>query len=129
MLDDGWHEWFATLIVFAEILVGLALILGALTGLAAFGGWFMNVNLMLAGAASTNQVMATMAAMLMISYAVAGHVGLDRWLLPRRGTPWGRRRRSPSSIGWRGSRFSSSTPPCRSASAPWRGKSSSPPTS
>ncbi len=95
MLDNGWHEWFGTLIVFAEILVGLALILGALTGLAAFGGWFMNVNFMLAGTAATNQVMATMAAMLMISYAVAGHAGLDRWLLPRLGTPWGAAQKIP----------------------------------
>src|SRR5436189_118397 len=44
MLDHGWYSWFAKLIAFGETLVGLALLVGALVGLAAFVGTFMNFN-------------------------------------------------------------------------------------
>ena len=54
MLDHEWYTWFAVLIAVGEVVVGIALIMGALTGLAAFGGAFMNFNFMLAGTASTN---------------------------------------------------------------------------
>jgi hypothetical protein len=39
-----------------ELLVGIGLIVGALTGIAAFFGVFMNMNLLLAGAVSINQI-------------------------------------------------------------------------
>src|SRR5690606_39445974 len=38
LLDGGHYTWFAPLVVWGEILVGLALILGAFTGIAAFFG-------------------------------------------------------------------------------------------
>jgi thiosulfate dehydrogenase [quinone] large subunit len=89
VLLAGNHEtWFSWLIMFGEIAVGVGLILGALTGVAAFFGAFMNMSFLLAGSASTNPIMFTLAVGLMLAWKVAGWYGLDRYLLPRLGTPW-----------------------------------------
>jgi len=88
MLDNGWYTWFAPLIAWGEVLIGIALILGALTGIAAFFGAFMNWNFIMAGSASTNGLLLTLAMVLVLAWKVAGWWGLDRWLLPRLGTPW-----------------------------------------
>jgi thiosulfate dehydrogenase (quinone) large subunit len=88
-LLNGHHEaWFAWLIVFGEIAVGLGLILGALTGIAAFFGALMNMSFLLAGSGSTNPILFTFAIGLILAWKVAGYYGLDRYLLPRLGTPW-----------------------------------------
>lgn len=42
----------------------------------------------LAGSASTNPVLFTLAIGLMLAWKVAGYYGVDRYLLPRLGTPW-----------------------------------------
>ena len=68
--------------------VGLGLLLGALTGFAAFFGCVMNMSFMLAGSASTNPVLFTLAIGLILGWKVAGYYGLDRWLLPVLGVPW-----------------------------------------
>ncbi|HTK05006.1 MAG TPA: DoxX family protein [Candidatus Eisenbacteria bacterium] len=88
LLDGGHHVWFAKLIAYGELVVGIALILGAFVGIAAFFGAFMNFNFMLAGSASTNPVLFLGAILLMLAWKTAGYWGLDRWLLRRLGTPW-----------------------------------------
>jgi thiosulfate dehydrogenase [quinone] large subunit len=90
MIDANAHTWFSQLIVWGEILVGVALILGAFTAIAAFGGAVMNFNFMLAGSASTNPVLFLAALILIFAWKTAGYIGLDHWLLPLIGTPWGR---------------------------------------
>ncbi len=88
-LLQGHHEaWFAWLITFGEIAIGIALLAGALTGIAAFFGAFMNMSFLLAGSASTNPVMFTLAIGLILAWRVAGYYGLDRYLLPAFGAPW-----------------------------------------
>lgn len=88
-LINGNHEgWFAVVITLGEIAVGLALIFGALTGIAAFFGALMNMSFLLAGSASSNPVLFTFAVGLILAWKVAGYYGLDRYLLPRLGTPW-----------------------------------------
>ena len=42
----------------------------------------------MAGSASTNPIMFTLAVGLMLAWKVAGYYGLDRYLLPLLGTPW-----------------------------------------
>ena len=69
----------------------MGLLFGALTGIAAFFGATMNMSFMLAGSASTNPILFTMAIGLMLAWKVAGYYGLDRYLLPRLGTPWSAR--------------------------------------
>ncbi len=88
LLNGGHYSWFAPLIVFGEIAVGLGLIFGILTGFAAFFGGFMNMSYLLAGTASTNPIMFALAVGVMMAWKVAGYYGVDRWLLPRLGTPW-----------------------------------------
>jgi thiosulfate dehydrogenase (quinone) large subunit len=88
-LINGHHEgWFAWAITLGEIAVGLGLIFGVLTGIAAFFGAFMNMSFLLAGSASTNPVLFTFAIGLMLAWKVAGYYGVDRYLLPLLGTPW-----------------------------------------
>ncbi len=93
LLNGGHYSWFAPLITYGEILVGIGLIVGALTGVAAFFGAFMNMSYLLAGSASTNPVLFTLAVGLILAWKVAGYYGLDRALLPALGTPW-----SPGSL-------------------------------
>lgn len=88
LLDGGHYTWFAKLVVYGEFFVGVLLILGAFVGIAAFFGAFMNFNFMLAGSASTNPVLFLGAVFLMLAWKTAGYWGLDRWLLPKLGTPW-----------------------------------------
>ena len=89
LLLDGNHEgWFSYLVVFGEIAVGIGLIIGMLTGVAAFFGALLNMSFLLAGSASTNPVLFTAAIGLMLAWRVAGWYGVDRWLLPMLGTPW-----------------------------------------
>jgi thiosulfate dehydrogenase [quinone] large subunit len=88
MLRHEWYTWFAKLIAVGEVLIGLGLIVGALVGIAAFLGTLMNFNFQLAGSASTNPVLFGLGVFLVLAWKVAGHWGLDRYLLPLLGTPW-----------------------------------------
>ncbi|MBE2199498.1 MAG: DoxX family protein [Anaerolinea sp.] len=88
LLEGGHYTWFAKLIVAGEVLIGIALILGAFVGIAAFLGAFMNWNFMMAGSASANPVLFTLSILLILAWKTAGWWGLDRWLLPKLGTPW-----------------------------------------
>ena len=56
LLATNSDVWFSKVIVFGEILVGLGLIFGALTGIAAVGGGLMNWSFLMAGTTSTYRV-------------------------------------------------------------------------
>lgn len=97
---QGWYAWFLErlvlpnakswgyLVTLGEVLVGIALILGIFTGIAAFFGGFMNMNYLLAGTVSINPILLALAATLVLAWRTAGWWGLDRWVLPALGTPW-----------------------------------------
>jgi thiosulfate dehydrogenase [quinone] large subunit len=88
LLEAGAYTWFAKLIAVGELVIGAALVLGAFTGIAAFGGGFLNWNFVMAGTASTNALLFAIATWLVLAWKTARWVGLDRWLLPLLGTPW-----------------------------------------
>ena len=88
MLDTGSYTWFSKLVVAGEILIGIGLVLGIFTGIAAFMGGFMNWNFMMAGSASVNPMLFALSVLLILAWKTAGWWGLDRWLLPLLGTPW-----------------------------------------
>jgi thiosulfate dehydrogenase [quinone] large subunit len=90
LININAESWFAWLVLLGEIAVGLGLIFGVLTGIAAFFGAMMNMAFLLAGSASTNPVLFTFQIGLMLAWKVAGYYGGDRYLLPRLGTPWRR---------------------------------------
>ena len=87
-MDSGSHPWFAKVIVFGELAVGLGLIVGALVGVAAFFGALMNMSFLMAGTVSTNPVLFFAAILLILAWKNAGYLGIDRYLLPMLGTPW-----------------------------------------
>ena len=78
LLNNDAYTWFAPLIAFGELAVGIAAFFGAL----------MNMSFLLAGSASTNPVLFTFAIGLILAWRVAGYYGVDRYLLPMLGTPW-----------------------------------------
>lgn len=90
MLDNEWYTWFGPLIAWGELLVGLGLILGAFTAIAAFFGSMMNFSFILAGSTSSNPVLIFLTGPILVAWRIAGHWGLDRWLLAAVGVP-GRR--------------------------------------
>ncbi len=84
----GQARTWSYIVIAGETLVGLGLILGAFTGIAAFFGMFMNLNYLLAGSVSLNPILLMISIFLVLAWKTAGWWGLDRWLLPALGTPW-----------------------------------------
>jgi thiosulfate dehydrogenase (quinone) large subunit len=99
MLDQHAYTWFAKLVTAGELVIGIALLLGAFTGIFAFLGGFMNWNFMMAGTSSINPLMFVFTILLILAWKTAGWIGLDRWLLPALGTPWrGEARYQPNAV-------------------------------
>ncbi len=88
LLENDMHGIFGKLIAYGEVAVGLGLIVGCLTGIAALFGVLMNMNYLLAGTASVNPVLAVIGLGVMVAWKTAGWWGLDRWVLPMVGAPW-----------------------------------------
>jgi thiosulfate dehydrogenase [quinone] large subunit len=97
LLETESYTWFAKLVVYGEVIVGVALILGAFVGITAFFGALMNWNFIMAGVASTNAVLFTLAILLMLAWKTAGYLGLDYFLLRYLGTPW--KSKTPEAMG------------------------------
>jgi thiosulfate dehydrogenase [quinone] large subunit len=76
------------MIAWGEVIVGIALLIGFLTGIAAFFGLFMNLNFLLAGTVSINPILFVLSLGLFMAWRVAGYFGADRYVLPLLGTPW-----------------------------------------
>lgn len=97
---QGWYVWFlqhavipnaglfSFLVTWGEFAVGLGILLGILTGIAAGFGVLMNLNYLLAGTVSINPVLGMFGLFLCFSWRVCGWIGFDRWLLPMLGMPW-----------------------------------------
>jgi thiosulfate dehydrogenase [quinone] large subunit len=69
-------------VTLGELAIGLGLIVGLFTGAAAFFGFFMNLNFLLAGTVSVNPIWLVLALSIMLAHRVAGHWGLDRYAMP-----------------------------------------------
>lgn len=97
---SGWYASFingfalhhvtliSNIVAIGEVTVGIALLLGLFTGIAAFIGGFMNMNYLFAGTVSINPLMFLCELLLILAWRVAGWYGLDRYILPILGTPW-----------------------------------------
>ena len=73
---------WAHLVAYGEVLVGIALIVGAFTGIAAFFGVFMNLNYLFAGTVSINPLLLVFGIFLVLAWRTAGFLGADYFLLP-----------------------------------------------
>jgi thiosulfate dehydrogenase (quinone) large subunit len=91
MLDNGWYTWFADLVAWGEVLIGLGFLFGGLIGFAAFFALLMNFSFLFAGTTSSNPMLILLEVVVLLGWRVAGWWGVDRLLLPRIGTPWAAR--------------------------------------
>jgi thiosulfate dehydrogenase (quinone) large subunit len=98
LLDNNVDSWFNYFIIFGEMLIGIGLIVGGLTAVAAFFGILMNFTFLYAGSVSSNPTFIVLGVLIILGWRVAGWWGLDRFLLPWLGTPWqpGRLRPQPA---------------------------------
>ena len=86
-----WYAWLIThifipiaptlsyIVTFGELAVGVALILGIFTGLAAGFGAFMNFNYLFAGTVSINPQLLLLELFLIKGRKIAGWIGFDRF--------------------------------------------------
>jgi thiosulfate dehydrogenase [quinone] large subunit len=92
MLAQSWYTWFAQVITYGEILIGLGFLFGGLIGFAAFFALLMNFSFLFAGSTSSNPMLIMLEVVLLLGWRVAGWWGIDHMLLPWLGTPWSRHR-------------------------------------
>jgi thiosulfate dehydrogenase [quinone] large subunit len=109
MLDHNWHTWFNQVIIWGEILVGLGLLVGGLTAIAATFALLMNFSFMFAGTVSSNPTMIILEALIIYGWRVSGWWGLDHILLPLLGTPWGKGQQRRQPTGGAGTPVAAST--------------------
>lgn len=81
LLSNHAAPFMARLIAYGELAVGVALLTGAFVGAAALTGAFLNWNYLMAGSVSLNPLMIIGEILLIMSWKVAGHYGLDRYVL------------------------------------------------
>jgi thiosulfate dehydrogenase [quinone] large subunit len=99
-VNYGWYAAFlrwvggdgvgimSKLVSIGELTIGIALILGLFTGVAAFLAGLLSVSFGLAGVAGVNPAFFVMEVLLILAWRNAGYIGLDRFILPALGTPW-----------------------------------------
>lgn len=73
---------WSNMVVLGELAIGLGLIVGLCTGVAAFFASFMSLNFLLSGSVSINPILITLAIPLVLARRVAGYWGLDRYARP-----------------------------------------------
>jgi thiosulfate dehydrogenase (quinone) large subunit len=86
--EPGPAAFFAKAVTLGEIAIGLALIIGLFVGIAAFFGGVLNFSFGLAGVAGVNPVFFIIEVLLVLAWRNAGYLGVDRYVLPKVGTPW-----------------------------------------
>lgn len=75
-------SWIAKLVAVSELAIGVLLILGLFTWVAAFAGLGLNIIYMFSGTAGVNPAYAIVALFLILAWRNAGYLGLDRFALP-----------------------------------------------
>lgn len=85
---DTFHPVLGPMVAIGEVVIGLALIAGVFTGIAAALGALLNFSFMFAGTAGANPAMVLISIFIIMAWRNAGWYGLDRILLPKLGVPW-----------------------------------------
>jgi thiosulfate dehydrogenase [quinone] large subunit len=85
---DSAYSWLGPLVAVGEVVIGIAILAGMFTGIAAFLGATLNFSFMLAGSAGVNPMFFVLEVLLVLAWRNAGWIGLDRYLLPKLGVPW-----------------------------------------
>jgi thiosulfate dehydrogenase [quinone] large subunit len=112
-LEAGWvrlqgESGSGDLLALGLTLAGIALILGVLTGPAAFIGGCLSIGLWESAGVPVVTLLFAAVVWLVLAWKTAGWIGFDRWLLPLIGMPWRggellgeRAGRTRASEGWR----------------------------
>jgi thiosulfate dehydrogenase (quinone) large subunit len=80
----GAHaQLFSRVVTLSELAVGIGLLLGCLTGVAAAGGVALNIMYITGGSAGPNGIFILLGVLLIAAWRVAGYLGADYFLLPR----------------------------------------------
>jgi thiosulfate dehydrogenase [quinone] large subunit len=99
-VNYGWYAAFlrwvggdgagimSKVVPLGEAAIGIALIAGLFTGVAAFMAGTFSVSFGLAGVAGVNPMFFLLEILLILAWRNAGYIGLDRFALPLVGTPW-----------------------------------------
>ncbi len=74
-------NFWSHIVACGELLVGIGLIIGIFTALAAFFGVFMNMNYLLAGTVSINPILLILAILIIAARKLSGKIGLDGYIL------------------------------------------------
>jgi thiosulfate dehydrogenase (quinone) large subunit len=86
--DVGRHAQVVSVAVtLSELAVGVGLLLGCLTGIAAAGGIALNLIYITSGSAGPNGVFILLGILLLAAWRVAGYLGADYFILPAIGVP------------------------------------------
>jgi len=80
-------SWIAKLVSLGELLIGIGLIIGLFTGVAALAGLLLNLTYMFSGSAGVNPAYAIVGVLLVLAWRNAGWIGLDRFVLRNTWTP------------------------------------------
>jgi thiosulfate dehydrogenase (quinone) large subunit len=97
----AWLEWLREqrpprgrpLVAIGEVVIGICLLVGLFTGIMAVVGAVLNFSFVFAGSAGVNPAMILVSGLVILAWRNAGWYGLDRFVLPRLGTPWHRGQR------------------------------------
>jgi thiosulfate dehydrogenase [quinone] large subunit len=92
-LDGGWSRLQGVSgsgdpLALGFTLAGIALILGVLTGPAAFVGGCLSIGLWDSAGVLVVTLLFAAVVWLVLAWKTAGWIGFDRWLLPLIGMPW-----------------------------------------
>jgi thiosulfate dehydrogenase (quinone) large subunit len=87
-IAEDSYPWMAKIVSVGELAVGICLLLGLFTGIAAFLAGTLSFSFGLAGVAGVNPLFFLIEILLVLAWRNAGYIGLDRWVLPALGTPW-----------------------------------------
>lgn len=91
LVQGGHYAWLSRLVISGEIVVGLALLVGSLTGLAALLASFACWNQLMCGCTGANVSIFPLTLLLALAWKTAGYQGLDRFILPKVGALWSHR--------------------------------------
>jgi len=81
-------SWIARLISISECAIGIGLILGVFTGVAAFAAVALNLTYMMTGSAGVNPFYAVLGIGLVLAWRNAGLLGLDAFVIRRVDSPF-----------------------------------------